>query len=255
VSLPSLEGRTAVVTGASRGLGAGLARDFFGRGMRLGLFARSDPVLPSGERVVARRVDVRDAKAVEAFAVEVEERLGPIDLWINNAGVLEPIAPVRDVEPEAFREHVDVNLTGVFIGTRAYVRRLRATGRRGVLVNISSGAAWHGYAGWGAYCAAKAAVDNLTDCVRLEEESAGLRAYAVAPGVVDTDMQALIRDCTPDRFPAVERFRELEREDHFNTPSFVARHLLAIAFDPDWKPADLGAAPDTVSLRLPDEKQ
>jgi len=83
--------------------------------------------------------------------------------------------------------------------------------------------------------------------VQLEEAEAGLRAYSVAPGVIDTDMQVRIRDCTPQAFPTVERFRELKRDQRFNTPAFVARELLAIAFDP-------ASRPDEVCVRLPDEQ-
>lgn len=241
-----LEGRTVVITGASRGLGAGLAEDFARRGMNLGLCARSAPALAASDRVVAERLDVRDEKAVESFARQIEERFGTIDVWINNAGVLEPIKPLRDVTLAEFREHIDINLTGLFLCTRAYVQHVRRTGAEGVLINVSSGAAWHGYAGWSAYSAGKAAVDRLTESVQLEEEASGLRAYAVAPGVVDTGMQALIRDCTEENFPEVERFREMKRDDTYNTPAFIAKHLLAMAFDPS-------ARPEEVALRLPNE--
>jgi len=247
MSLPDLRGRCAVVTGASRGLGAGLALDFAARGMRLGLCARSPSVLPGSEDVVCEQLDVADEAGMEAFTARVVERFGAIDLWINNAGVLEPIGPLRDVETDAFRAHIETNLVGVFLGTRAFVRHLRESGRPGVLVNVSSGAAWKAYRGWSAYCAGKAAVERLTECVAAEEEGTGLRAYSVAPGVVDTDMQALIRECPAERFPDVERFWELKREDRYNTPAFVARELLALAFDPDRRPED-------VAVRLPDEK-
>jgi len=243
-----LAGRIAVVTGASRGLGAGLASEFARRGMRLALCARSRPALAAGENVISAQLDVRDEKAVEEFTQRIEERFGTIDLWINNAGVLEPIKPLREISLAAFREHIDVNLIGLFLCTRAYVRHLHRRGASGVLINISSGAAWSGYAGWSAYCAGKSAVDRLTECVQLEEEVHGLRAYAVAPGVIDTDMQRLIRDCTAEEFPEVERFRELKRTEGFNTPAFVAEHLLAIAFDPTRRPEE-------VVVRLPDEKQ
>jgi len=197
--------------------------------------------------VVSARVDVTDEKALGAFVARVEERFGAIDCWVNNAGVLEPIAPLREVEAADFRRHVDVNLTGVFLGTRAFVRHLRARGRDGVLLNVSSGAAQSAYAGWSAYCAAKAGVDRLTECVQLEEAESGLRAHAIAPGVVDTDMQVLIRATPQERFPSLPRFLELARDDRFNTAEFVAESLLAIAFDP-------GAKPDSVVLRLPWEK-
>ncbi len=245
--MKDLEGRTAVITGASRGLGAALAEDFASRGMRLALCSRSDPAMAPGDDVLAERVDVRDEKAVDEFALRVEERFGAIDLWINNAGVLEPVKPLRDLDVDEFRDHIDINLTGLFLCTRAYVQHLHRRGGEGVLINISSGAAWHGYAGWTAYCAGKSGVDRLTECVQLEEEANGLRAYAVAPGVIDTDMQARIRACSPDVFPELERFLEMKRDDTFNTPGFVAEHLLALAFDH-------AARPEEVTVSLPDEK-
>jgi NAD(P)-dependent dehydrogenase (short-subunit alcohol dehydrogenase family) len=241
-----LTGRTAVITGASRGLGAGLAEAFRARGLRLGLCARS-ATAPAGPDVVTARLDVRDPAALEAFAAEVAARFGAIDLWINNAGVLEPIEPLRDVALEAARAHLEVNVLGVLLGTQAYVRHLRRRGGEGVLVNVSSGAARKPYAGWSVYCAAKAAVDRMTECVALEEAAHGLRAYAVAPGVIDTDMQARIRATPPERFPDVARFAAMKRENAFNTPAFVARHLLALAFDP-------AARPSEVCVRLPEER-
>lgn len=241
-----LEGRTAVITGASRGLGAGLARSFRERGLRLGLCARSDPALAGGPDVVAHRLDVRDPAAVAAFAAAVEARFFAIDLWINNAGLLEPIDLLRDVAPEAARSHLEVNVLGVLFGTQVFVKHLRRRGGEGVLVNISSGAARRPYAGWSVYCAAKAAVDRMTECVALEEAAHGLRAYALAPGVIDTGMQALIRATPAARFPEAPRFAERKRERRFNTPGFVAEHILAISFDPAARPAE-------VCVRLPDE--
>jgi len=235
-----------VITGASRGLGAGLASAFRARGLRLGLCARTEPVLRDGPDVVSERLDVRDAAALADFATAVEARFGAIDLWINNAGVLEPIGPLRDVAPAAARAHLEVNVLGVVFGTQAFVRHLRRRGGEGVLVNVSSGAARKPYAGWSLYCAAKAAVDRLTECVALEEAAHGLRAYAVAPGVIDTDMQVLIRAAPAERFPEAPRFVERKRVGHFNTPAFVAARLLELAFDPAARPAEM-------CVRLPDE--
>ncbi len=247
MSLPDLSDKVAVVTGASRGIGAALAEVFREAGLALGLCARSEPIMDDSERVLSRKLDVTDEAAVTGFAAAVAERFGGIDLWVNNAGVLDPIAPLREVSAEDFRRHIDVNLTGVFLGSREFARLLRRQQRGGVLINISSGAAWSAYEGWGAYCAGKAAVERLTECIALEEGPAGLRAHSIAPGVVDTDMQALIRSCTAEQFPMVERFLDMKRDDAFNTGPYVARELLAIAFDPD-------RATDEVALRLADEK-
>lgn len=238
--------RTAVVTGASRGLGAGLARSFHARGLQLALCSRSPPILSEGEDVLARCLDVVDGAAVERFAADAAARFGAIDLWINNAGVLGPIGMLHDLGSEDLSRHFSVNILGVFHGSRAFVRHLRRRGGEGVLVNISSGAGRRPYAGWSAYCAAKAAVDRLTECVAAEEGERGLRAYSVAPGVIDTEMQDAILACGPERFPEVARFRELRREGRYNSPAFVADRLLELAFG-------AGPRPDEVLLRLPEE--
>lgn len=238
--------RVVVITGASRGLGAGMAEAMRARGVKLGLCARGEPAVAEATgAIVARRLDVRDAGAVEAFCGAVAEQLGPIDLWINNAGVLDPIAFVRDVDPAAFLDHLAVNVGGVLAGSQAYLRHLRAAGRRGVLVNVSSGAAQKPYPAWGAYCAGKAAVDLLTGVIDAEEDC--VRAHAVAPGLIDTAMQARIRGLTAAQFPPVEKFLAVKAAERFNSPAFVADYLLRLAFAPQ--------GDEPVVIRVPEERE
>ncbi len=240
-----------VVTGASRGIGAGLADAFAAQGMRLGLCARTRPAPPDGAEAVADRVDVTDAAAVDAFARLVADRFGRIDVWVNNAGVLAPIGPLATADPAELAANVATNVLGVAHGTAAFARHVRARPGGGTLVNLSSGAATSAYRGWAAYCASKAAVEMLTEVVGLEERDAGLAAYAVSPGVVDTGMQALIRATPPDAFPDVARFRRLADEDAFATPAWVARWILEWCVDPDTR-----LVPDpgrgSVAVRVPD---
>jgi NAD(P)-dependent dehydrogenase (short-subunit alcohol dehydrogenase family) len=191
---------------------------------------------------------VADEASVRAFADTTARALGTIDLWINNAGVLEPVAPLRDISSGAFLDHLRINVMGVVHGSQAYIAHVRERAHdqhEGVLINISSGAAWHGYAGWAAYCAGKAAVDRISETIQLEEGQ-HLRVHAVAPGVIDTDMQALIRSLDTDTFPMVERFRQMKADGSFNSIEFVAEHLLRYAFDPD-------SRPDEVVVRVPAE--
>ena len=245
-------GRVAVITGASRGLGAGLAETFARDGMLLGLCARTRPASHDGQTALTASVDVTDADAVDAFARAVVERFGRVDLWVNNAGVLAPIGPLADADPVALRRHLDVNVLGVVHGTAAFVRHLRGRPGEGVLVNISSGAATTPYEGWAAYCASKAAVDMITEVVALEERSIGLRAYALAPGVVDTDMQALIRATPEESFPAVRRFRRLHYEGAFNSADWVALFILERCLG-EAGVVRPGHETDTVRLRVPDQ--
>jgi benzil reductase ((S)-benzoin forming) len=237
----------AVITGASRGLGAGLATRLAAAGLRLGLCARTQPPVPAGTEAVSRAVDVTDAGQVDRFAAEVVERFGCIDLWINNAGVLDPIGPLADADPQALVHHMAVNVNGVLFGTRAFARHVRQRPGNGVLVNVSSGAGRSPREGWAAYCASKAAVDMLTEVVALEGRPDGLRAYALSPGLVDTDMQALIRSTPIEAFPSVERFQRAHQQGSFNSPAWVAEYVFALL---DGDQPDHG---DDVWVRVPDQ--
>jgi benzil reductase ((S)-benzoin forming) len=236
----ALADRVAVVTGASRGLGAGLGTYFASAGLRLGLCARHRPDVPSppgravasvpADEAVTAAVDVTDFDALAAFADAVVDRFGRIDLWINNAGVLDPIGPLVDAAADVVAGHVATNVTGVAYGTMLFARHVAGRAGGGVLVNVSSGAAVHPYAGLAVYSATKAAVDALTAAVAQEEARHGLRAHAVTPGHVDTAMQAAMRATDDARFPAAGRFRQIAETKAFNTTDWVGEKLLELAF-------------------------
>jgi NAD(P)-dependent dehydrogenase (short-subunit alcohol dehydrogenase family) len=180
-------------------------------------------------------VDVADYNALANFADDVIAHFGHIDLWVNNAGLLGPIAPLAEADPMELASVVDVNVVGVLNGSAVFADHVRRRSGTGVLVNLSSGAATKTYWGWAAYCASKAAVDQLTRVVALEEEGNGLLAFSVYPGLVDTDMQAAIRAASEADFPDGPRFRRAKEENRFNSPAWVAEYLLALAFDPGWE--------------------
>jgi len=228
--MTALKGRVAVITGASRGIGLGVAQEFLAKGMRLGLCARGSVPISASDDVICASVDVTDAEAVQDFAGVIEKRWGTIDIWINNAGILDPIGPLREIASSDYRKILDINLLGCFHGTQAYVRHLRRRDDGGVLINISSGAGKKAISGWSAYCASKAAVDMMTQVVALEEPK--LRAFALAPGVVDTGMQQLIRSSSSEGFPLLDHFQQLKRDEAFNSTQMIADDILALAFDP-----------------------
>ncbi|MDY7102193.1 MAG: SDR family NAD(P)-dependent oxidoreductase [Actinomycetota bacterium] len=249
-TVPNVAGRVVVITGASRGIGAGLAARFAELGMHLAVCARHRPEPPPGVHgpVVTAAVDVTDADAVDELARRVDDELGPIDLWINNAGLLGPLRPVRDQAPADNTALLAVNVGGVLNGSATYIRHRRAHGGGGVLVNVSSGAARRGMSGWGPYAASKAAVERISEAVAEEEADSGLRVLAVAPGVVDTAMQAAIRATPEADFPDVARFRRLGETGAFNDVDWVADHLATWAFDET-------QAPDAVLCRVPDQHE
>jgi NAD(P)-dependent dehydrogenase (short-subunit alcohol dehydrogenase family) len=194
---------------------------------------------------VLSSVDVTDRDALARFADAVIHRFGRIDLWINNAGLLGPIGPLADASGDDIATVVATNVTGVANGSSIFAEHVRSRPGRGVLVNLSSGAATKAYEGWAVYCASKAAVDQLTRVVALEEARHELSAYSVAPGLVDTDMQVAIRAADESQFPEVGRFRRFAELHQFNSPVWVAEHILALAFGPD--------RPESITLRIADQ--
>ena len=141
-----------------------------------------------------------------------------------------------------------VHVRGTAVCIKEVTERVMIPNGSGKIVNVASLCNHSGAGGKSSYCAAKAGLLHLTSCVAAEEAHSGLRALSVAPGIVDTDMQALIRSSTPEQFPQLERFKALKRDAAFNSPAFVARHFLAAAFDPDYPIGD-----DRL-IRVPDEK-
>jgi NAD(P)-dependent dehydrogenase (short-subunit alcohol dehydrogenase family) len=111
---------------------------------------------------------------------------------VNNAGVIEPIGALAETDPDAWKRSIEVNLVGAYHTARATLPQMLEAGN-GTVINVSSGAAHRPLEGWGAYCAGKAGLAMLTEAIALECADAGIRAFGLAPGVVDTDMQATIR--------------------------------------------------------------
>jgi NAD(P)-dependent dehydrogenase (short-subunit alcohol dehydrogenase family) len=128
------------------------------------------------------------AAAVEAC----HTAFGQLDVLINNAGVIAPIAALSEVDPEAWGHAIDVNLKGVFNGMRAALPGMIARGS-GTILTVSSGAAHNALEGWSAYCASKAGAAMLTRSADLEARPAGLRVMGLSPGTVATDMQREIK--------------------------------------------------------------
>lgn len=247
VEVPEVDGRTALVTGASAGLGAGIAERLAARGVRLALCARTEPTLPAGATGTTASVDVTDAGAVAGWFDRAAATLGPLDLCIANAGILGPLGPLRDDDPDQVAATFRTNVEGLAHTAAAYARHVRGRAGGGAFLAVSSGAGRHPTAGWAPYAASKAAVDALCLAVAEEEADAPLRVHAVAPGVVDTGMQEAIRASTPEAFPRHRDFVRMKDAEAFNTAGFVADHLLRLAFGPDDE-AD-------VLVRLPQEER
>lgn len=222
-----------VITGASRGLGLGLACLLAAQRVPLLLTARSADALAKvaealhaeGAVVDVQAADAADEKAM-ALAFDAAGRLGPIGAVVNNAGVLEPLAPIHELRVSEFETAMRTNVTGVLVGTRLALAR-RTPGVPMRIVNVSSGAATHPYAGWAAYCSSKAAVSMLTQVTAVENPD--VFAASVAPGIIETRMQRTIRATSAERFPEVDRFLTLHREGKLFHPVDAAQTLAWLA--------------------------
>ena len=192
-----LAGRTALVTGASRGIGAAAVRRIHAAGANVVLAARtaSDIEYISselGERALAVPCDVADWPSADGAVEKAVARFGAVDILVNNAGLIEPIARLEDADPTAWGTVVDVNLKGAFHMVRACLPSMKRAGG-GTILNISSGAATGPLEGWSHYCATKTALLMLTRCIHKEEAENGIRAVGLSPGTVATHVQAAIR--------------------------------------------------------------
>ncbi|TVQ40446.1 MAG: SDR family oxidoreductase [Geminicoccaceae bacterium] len=193
--MQTLRGKAAIVTGASRGIGAATARLFAELGAKVVLVGRSaDAIQVLADEIggVAAPGDVTIYEDVERAVGMCVERFGRLDVMVNNAGAIAPIARLADSDPAAWAEAADVNFKGVYHGLRAALPVMLAQGG-GTVVNVSSGAAVRPLEGWSHYCAGKAAALMLTQAAHLEYQDQGIRVVGLSPGTVATEMQVLIK--------------------------------------------------------------
>ena len=228
-----LNGKVALITGGGRGIGAATALALARAGADIAVTARTtseiqrtaETVRQLGRRAIAVAADVSQPEAVQHVVEEVLAQLQRIDVLINNAGVIQPVGRVWEVDPAAWQYNIAVNLVGVFLTTHAVLPHMLERGS-GRIINVSTGAARSVVLGWSAYCAAKAGVDHFTRVVAAELAGSGVTINAMLPGVVDTEMQAQIRQTDPQRFPELSRFQMYKASGILRDPSEPAQMIL-----------------------------
>ncbi len=215
-----------VVTGASRGLGAAMVRQLLREGHEVVAAARG--AAPAGvEDADAARlhwtsIDLGDPEAARQWVVQAVGACSHVDgaVLVLNAGMLEPVAPVAALEAAALDAHMRLNLLSPMLVTAGFLQATAASSQPRRILAVSSGAARRGVAHWSAYCAAKAGLDGF---VRALNAEGSVRAVSLAPGVIDTAMQATIRGIEA---PSRERFLKLHAEGQLAAAEDAAAALL-----------------------------
>ncbi|WLR47674.1 (S)-benzoin forming benzil reductase [Halobacillus litoralis] len=233
----------AVVTGASRGLGEAIARQFILKSVNVVAVSRS------GNEELK---DLADEKGVDFHHVSCD--LSDIDdlnrglnqmveyvfhkdthyvYLVNNAGVIEPIDTVGQLEADAVQKHMQVNVTAPMLTVNRFVKEANERDISLGIINITSGAAEKTIHGWSTYSSSKAAINRFTQTLALEQQGRGHSILAYSPGVIDTDMQGEIRSSSEDAFADVEKFRKLKEEGELRSPDEVANVLMNLLEEPD----------------------
>ncbi|WP_413706822.1 SDR family oxidoreductase [Ralstonia sp. Ralssp110] len=232
-----------ILTGASRGLGAALAQALMQPGHRLICVARGDNAELRAQAAAAgvpldwHQIDLSDAHAAEAWMTKT---LAALPAFANvtlvlNAGAVEPIGTIDTLRADTLLPHLQLNLAGPMALTAALLRGTAAWNAQRRVLAISSGAARRPIAGWAAYCTGKAGLDMFVRAINADGD-ASVRAVALAPGVIDTDMQRTIRGAD---FAGVQRFRDLHAHGELVSPQDAAARIAAYLVRPDFGATEL----------------
>lgn len=221
--------KLALITGGSRGLGAALCERLDASGWRVVEFSRTAPH-PYSVKTDLTSPEVLFGQVVLAFGDLPSE---PIDelLVVSNAGIVTPIGPSSSSDVIGILGNLDTNFASAILFLSLIVDRFQGLACRKTILNISSGAAQKPYSGWSLYCASKAGVEMFVRTMAIEQarEKHPFVALNVNPGVMDTQMQSLIRQSSPEDFPDLPRFQGMKDKGALVSPDEVAKAVVRIA--------------------------
>lgn len=223
------------ITGTSRGIGYALAEKLL-KIPENRVFGISRSVAITHERYQHIKMDLRNEKAVSKFRFKPPPRAQRLVL-VNNAGVISPVAPVGRLDNRALSEGFTINLISPTLLINQFIQETKNRRAERLVINISSGAAKHAIDSWAGYCAGKAGLDMFSEVLQSEQPLHSpknpVRAFSIAPGVVDTDMQRSIRATPKKDFASKDRFVEMKKSGVLVSADKTAQALLKIIDQPD----------------------
>lgn len=237
-----------IITGASTGIGAGIARaalEQAGAGSAVATISRR---LGPGRHLAANLADPASWAKAASWINDLLTTDFDRVVFVHNAGTLHPIGFAGEVDLRAYTENVLLNSASAQVLGSAFLATMHRAGLPGLLMVISSGAGKNAYPGWSSYCAGKAAGDMWVRAAGIEQDARGgnIKVVSVSPGVVATDMQAEIRSAELEAFPNVERFREMFAEGELADPDEVGAKLFALTTRTDLPQGGVFGVNDTV---------
>lgn len=234
-----------IITGASRGIGQALTRKLIVHGNTLFAASRTlnEDLIELASSLNVQlfyfETDLSVREEAEKFIRSVfsKIKLGPFDriALINNAGMLEPVSPIKSIDFALAEKHLHLNLLTPMVLSSVFLSETDGLDIPKVILNISSGASFNAYSGWSVYCSSKAGLDMFTQVAGLEQnaEVQSTKVFALAPGIIETGMQELIRTTDESLFPERDKFIRLYEEGKLSNPDDIAYIIQNTIFNYD----------------------
>ncbi|MDG2073632.1 MAG: SDR family NAD(P)-dependent oxidoreductase [Polaribacter sp.] len=220
-----------IITGGYKGIGKAIAQKYNSENFTVFSISRSKTSEVNYQQITADLSNTSEAvKAIQRVFSNLEtEKVTSITL-LNNAGSLGEIHTVGNLDSEKIQQTIQLNTTTPLVLSNEFIKLTKKLNCKKKIINISSGAAMNPYSGWSIYCTSKSALDMTTKAIANEQSDIenGVKCIAIYPGVVDTDMQTVIRKTTESEFKNVQRFIELKENNELYAPEFVADKIFKI---------------------------
>lgn len=222
-----------IVTGTSSGIGKSIATNLLQQSENT-VYGLSRNQTIFHENYIHIKIDLSNLDEIKAFKMPNIENYGMVSL-INNAGILGEVTTLNSINIENIEKCIQVNYTSLMILSTLFIQAYQSASIQKTILNISSGAAKGAYASWANYCSSKAAVEMLTRCIQLEQESQlfPIECFAIAPGVVNTNMQKQIRETELEHFDMKPKFIELYETNKLYDPNAVALKIIDVTMHPN----------------------